>query len=217
MILPIRLYGDPVLRAEAAPVEENTAEVQSLIDDMIETMYGAAGIGLAAPQVGFPLRLFVIDLTPVQETGEEAASALPEEIAGGPHVFINPEITDEAGNNERYEEGCLSIPNIREEVTRPDAIRVRYLDRNFEQHELLAEGMLARVIQHELDHLDGVLFVDRISSFRKRLLRRKLREIARGEVDTEYPVTTDKAKTVTRSHLPGAERTSPAGRKSVDM
>lgn len=188
MILPIYPYGHPILRAETEPVEAVTPELESLIDDMIETMRNAAGIGLAAPQVGRGERLFVADLSPMAEDIEAELGELPD-WAQRPLVFINPEIVDE---DEAalcdYEEGCLSIPDLRELVTRPDAIRVRYRDRDFEEREMAAEGVLARVVQHETDHLDGVLFIDHLSPLRRRLLRRRLREIARGEVEADYPL-----------------------------
>lgn len=180
MILPIYVYGAPILTQRTIEVTENTPELQQLIDDMIETMHGASGIGLAAPQIGRSERLFVVDLSPMAE--EEGA----EEIK--PMVFINPEIYDESEEDEEYEEGCLSIPDIREYVVRPEGIRMRYLDRNFKKQDVTADGMLARVIQHEFDHLDGVLFLDHISSFKKRLLRRRLKEMVNGNVEADYPV-----------------------------
>ena len=184
MILPIRVYGDLSLREPTDPVEDDSDELQQLIDDMIETMRGAAGIGLAAPQVGRDERLFVVDLSPLAEELEEEGEEVPEGVL----VFINPEITSKPGDECEYEEGCLSIPEIREMVERPASIRVRYLDREFKEQELEAEGMLARVIQHEYDHLEGVLFTDHISAFRRRLLKRRLKAIKEGDVEAEYPL-----------------------------
>lgn len=188
MILPIYAYGHPVLRTATEPVEAVTPELESLIDDMIETMRNAAGIGLAAPQVGRSERLFVADLSPMAEDIEAELGALPE-WAQRPLVFINPEIVDE---DETvlcdYEEGCLSIPDLRELVTRPDVVRIRFRDRAFEEQEIEATGVLARVVQHEADHLDGVLFIDHLSPLRRRLLKRRLREITRGEVEADYPL-----------------------------
>jgi peptide deformylase len=188
MILPIEPYGSPVLRRVAEPVEADSPALQGLIDDMIETMHGAAGIGLAAPQVGHGLRLFVVDLSRALDDDE---AALPEDEraawARGPIAFLNPEIVDE-DDLVAFEEGCLSIPDVREDVTRPDWVRVRFLDRHFRPHEWEAEGMLARVIQHEYDHLEGVLFIDRISAFRRRLLKRRLRDIQRGAFEPDYPM-----------------------------
>lgn len=184
MVLPIYVYGESVLREEPLDIEENTEAMQTLIDDMIETMRGAAGLGLAAPQVGKLLRLFVIDLSPMINEAKEDGEALPPQ----PMVFINPEIVWESDEEGEFEEGCLSIPDIRELVVRPNRILIRYLNREFEPAELEIGGMLARVIQHEYDHLEGILFVDHISPFRRRLLRRRLRDMTQGEVEAEYPV-----------------------------
>ena len=186
MVLPIHVYGHDALRQETEPVEENTDGLQSLIDDMIETMRNAAGIGLAAPQVGHSERLFVVDLTPMADEMAEAEEPLPPQ----PMVLINPEIVEESTETVDLEEGCLSIPEVREAVTRPERIRMRYLDRTFEEQEIEAGHMLARVLQHERDHLDGILFTDYLSSFRKRLLRRPLREMVNGEVEADYPLIT---------------------------
>jgi len=184
MVLPIYLYGHDALRQEAQPVEENSDELQALIDNMIETMRNAAGIGLAAPQVGRTERLFVIDVTPMATEMEEDGEPIPPQ----PMVLINPEIVEEGETAVDMEEGCLSIPEVREVVSRPDRVRMRYRDRDFEQQEIEAGSILARVLQHELDHLDGVLFTDYLSSFRKRLLRRSLRQMTEGEVEAEYPL-----------------------------
>lgn len=184
MMLPIYVYGADVLREVAAPIEDDSPEVQALIDDMLETMEGAAGIGLAAPQVGRSVRLFVVDLSPLREDLEADGELVPD----GPMVFINAEMIEEVGELADFEEGCLSIPDVREEVERPSHIHIRYLDRQFRQQELRAGGMTARVIQHEYDHIEGILFVDRISSFRRKLLRRRLREMAQGNVEADYPL-----------------------------
>jgi len=165
-------------------VEDDTPELQKLIDDMLETMHGADGIGLAAPQVGRTERLFVIDVSPLEEDLVASCIAVPDQ----PMVMINPVILSESDDAGEFEEGCLSIPEIREYVTRPNAIRVRYLDRGFQEREMEAEGLVARVILHEHDHLQGVLFVDRITPFRKRLLRRRLQEMADGQVEADYPL-----------------------------
>lgn len=186
MILPIHVYGHEALRREAEPVEETSDNLQVLIDDMLETMRNAAGIGLAAPQVGRSERLFVVDVTPLAEQMEEDDEPLPPQ----PLVCINPEIVWEAEETVDMEEGCLSIPEVREVVTRPERIRLRYLDREMEEHEVEAGSVLARVLQHERDHLDGILFTDYLSSFRKRLLRRPLRQMVNGDVEAEYPLIT---------------------------
>ncbi len=185
MILPIHVYGDPVLRAETQDVEADSPDLQQLIDDMLETLRGAAGIGLAAPQVGRAERLFLVDLSAMlDDLEEDERSALPPQ----PMVFINPEILWESDEETEFEEGCLSIPDLRELVVRPVRIRLRYRNRQFEEQEMEVGSLLARVIQHEYDHLDGILFVDLISSFRRGLLRRRLREMARGNVEAEYPL-----------------------------
>lgn len=188
MILPIYPYGHPILREETEPVEALSPELESLLDDMIETMHNASGIGLAAPQVGRRERVFVADLSAMAEDIEDELGERPE-WAQGPLVFINPEIVHEDEETLcDYEEGCLSIPDLRELVVRPDVVRIRYRDRNFEEQEIEARSVLARVVQHETDHLHGVLFIDLISPLRRRLLKRRLREISRGEAEAEYPL-----------------------------
>jgi peptide deformylase len=185
MILPIHVYGDPILRIQTQDMEANSDELQQLIDNMIETMRGAAGVGLAAPQVGRTERLFVADLTSMLDelTDEEIAELPPQ-----PMVFINPEIVWESEDVCEFEEGCLSIPDLRELVTRPESIQVAYLDRHLEPQTLEAGSLLARVIQHEIDHLEGILFLDHISAFRRGLLRRRLREMTKGNVEADYPL-----------------------------
>jgi peptide deformylase len=186
MVLPVYVYGHEALREHTEPVEENSEELQTLIDNMIETMYAASGIGLAAPQVGRSERLFVVDVTPMADEMEAENEAVPPQ----PMVLINPELTWESEAEADFEEGCLSIPDVREVVTRPERVMVRYRDRRFEEQEREVGSVLARVIQHERDHLDGILFTDYLSSFRKRLLRRTLRKIAEGEVEADYPLVT---------------------------
>lgn len=186
MILPIYPYGSPILREETVPVEQDSPELQRLIDDMVETMHAASGIGLAAPQVGRREMLFVVDLSAMAEDFLHDLGEVPD-YARAPMAFINPEIVEEDEDDVcDYEEGCLSIPDIREMVSRPDRVRVRYRDRHFEAYEIEATGVLARVVQHELDHLHGVLFIDHISQLRRKLLNRRLRSIARGEGEAEY-------------------------------
>jgi len=184
MVLSIHLYGHEALRQETTPVAENTESFQALIDNMIETMRNASGIGLAAPQVGREERLFVVDVTPMATEMEEDDEPIPPQ----PMVFVNPEIVAESDTSVDMEEGCLSIPEVRESVSRPDRVRVRYLDRNFEEQTLETGSVLARVVQHEYDHLEGVLFTDYLSSFRKRLLRRSLRDMTEGTVEADYPL-----------------------------
>lgn len=192
MVLPIYAYGHESLRQETDPVESDSEELQTLIDDMIETMYAASGIGLAAPQVGRSERVFVVDISPMADDVRADGETVPPQ----PMVFVNPVIEAESDASTAYEEGCLSIPDVRESVTRPERVRIRYRDRNFEEQEMEVGSMLARVIQHELDHLDGVLFTDYLSSFRKRFLKRTLRKIAEGEVTMPYPMKSSSGEPV---------------------
>lgn len=190
MVLPIRVYGDPILRTETEEVTADSEDLQPLIDDMFDTMRAAEGVGLAAPQIGRTERIFVADVRPMYETAADVDERLPAQ----PMVFINPEIVWESEEECEFEEGCLSIPDIREIVVRPERVRIEYLDRNLEHQELEVDDMLARVIQHEFDHLEGVLFVDRISAFRRRLLKRKLRDMTKGEVEADYLLHTTAAQ-----------------------
>ncbi len=185
MVIPIHVYGDPVLRAKTDPVTQDTGALQHLIDDMLETMHGASGIGLAAPQIGSMERLFVMDLSLMQ--GEPATNGTDPSLMG-PLVCINPEIVESGDVLEEFEEGCLSIPDIREMVVRPERITLQFLDRTFRTRFVDVGGLPARVMQHELDHLEGVLFTDRITPLKRRLLRRRLREMSRGNVEADYPL-----------------------------
>ncbi len=178
MIFPIVLYGDPVLKKKAQDVVEGDESVKEFTENLFETMYAAQGVGLAAPQVGFSLRVFVVDSTPMEENEED----------GLRQAFINAEILSEDGDPWPFEEGCLSIPGIREDVVRQPSIRIRYYDENWELHEREFEGVHARIIQHEYDHIEGVLFTDYLSSFKKRLLKGKLQNISKGKTDAEYRV-----------------------------
>lgn len=164
-IRPIRKYGDPILRKKAAPLAAFDEPLQHLAADMIETMQAAQGIGLAATQIGLPQALCVVDIGLIKE-GEP------------PQVFVNPVILREDGKEQSYEEGCLSIPEVTEEVPRRERILVRYQDLTGDSHEQECDGMLARVLQHEIDHLNGILFIDRISAVRRSLLKKKLKAIA---------------------------------------
>lgn len=188
MILPIVAYGDPVLKKEAEEIDENYEGLKELIDNMFETMYEANGVGLAAPQVGKSIRLFIVDASPFAEDEEEDGK--PDEKAKGledfKKVFINPIIEEETGNDWGFREGCLSIPNIREEVQRKEKIVITYFDENWEFHEEEYDGYAARVIQHEYDHVDGILFTDHLSPLKKRLLKKKLSNISKGDIDVDY-------------------------------
>lgn len=186
-VLPIVTYDDEVLRKEAKTVEENTPEIQQLIDDMFDTMYNSDGVGLAAPQIGKLLRIFVADADPLADEEEEKKH--------GSLALINPEIIHESDREVEMDEGCLSIPGVNASVSRPERITVRYLDRDFNEQELEAGGWLARVIQHETDHLDGILFLDYLSMFKRKLLSSKLKEIAEGKAKIGYPVVPKKTET----------------------
>ena len=185
MILPIRIYGDPILRRQTQDVEADSKGLQELIADMHETLQQAAGIGLAAPQVGRTERLFLVDLSELLESADPSQAAL---LPPQPMAFINPRLLWEGAEEEDFEEGCLSIPEVREMVTRPERIRLAYRDRSFQPQELETGGLLARVIQHEYDHLEGVLFIDLLSPFRRGLLKRRLREMAQGNVEAPYAI-----------------------------
>jgi len=188
MILPIVAYGDPILRKKGAEIDKNYPELEKLIANMFETMYEAKGVGLAAPQVGKSIRLFVVDATPFAEDKDDDGKIISENAAlkGFKKVFINAKITNEEGVEWEFNEGCLSIPKIREEVERKETIHIEYLDENFKKHKDVFEGLAARIIQHEFDHIEGKLFVDRISALRKRMLKGKLADITKGKVDVTY-------------------------------
>lgn len=186
MILPIRAYGDPVLKKVAADIEPGHPGLDQLIADMFETMYAANGVGLAAPQVGQSIRLFVVDASPFAEGEEGELEPEHKHLVGFKKIFINPYIVEEEGDEWIFEEGCLSIPGIREEVERQPRIVLQYQDEHFKEHEEVFDGFAARVIQHEHDHLDGVLFTDHLPPLRKRLLQGRLRDISRGRTDARY-------------------------------
>lgn len=185
MILPIVAYGDPVLRKTGTLIEKDHPHLKQIITDMWETMYKANGLGLAAPQVGLPLRLFVIDTTPFAEDD----ALVPEEqekLRNFKKVFINATMEEETGRDWAFNEGCLSIPDIHEDIIRKDTITITFMDENFESFTESYDGLLARVIQHEYDHIEGVLFTDKISTLKKRLLKSKLSNISKGKIKVEY-------------------------------
>ncbi len=192
-VLPIYTYNQSVLRKKAKPVKSVGEQLSKFVEDMFETMHKANGIGLAATQVGLVQRVIVVDLSDVvkerEQSGEGNGGDFPPE-ARAPLVMINPEVVHEDGRLV-MEEGCLSIPDIREEVDRADAIRVRYKDLQMKDRELAADGLFGRVILHEIDHLDGVLFIDHLSKVKQKLLRGRLNKIRRGEVETSYPIVTE--------------------------
>ena len=175
MILPVYTYNHPVLKQQTSPIEEMTDELSALIDNMFETMYNANGIGLAANQVGKGLAVTVIDIADAEEDG------IPS-----PLTLINPVIEAFSDEEEEFEEGCLSLPDFRDRVIRPEAIQVRYLDRFMKEQVQEVGGLLARVMQHEIDHLHGIYFFERLSPIRRTLSSSKLKRIAKGQVETEY-------------------------------
>jgi len=185
MVLPIVAYGDPVLRKVGKEIDKDSPKLNELISNMWETMYNASGVGLAAPQIGLPLRLFLVDATPFAED-EELSEKERTTLEGFKKVFINAKIEEETGNDWVFNEGCLSIPDIREDVTRKDTITLSYFDENFQKHTATFDGILARIIQHEYDHIEGVLFTDKLSSLKKRLLKGRLVNISKGKIDVEY-------------------------------
>ncbi len=178
MILPIFAYGQPVLKQVGKDIEPDYPNLPELIENMWETMYNASGVGLAAPQVGLSIRLFVIDTIQIMDKGKEAE--------GIKRVFINAHKVEESGEPWAYEEGCLSIPEVRGDVDRPPTLRLRWVDESFQPHEETFTGVNARVIQHEYDHIDGVLFVEHLKPVKKRLVRRKLEDIRKGKAKSEY-------------------------------
>lgn len=178
MILPIVAYGHPVLRKKAADITPEEPDIEKFITDLWETMYATDGIGLAAPQVNRSIRIFVIDAGALAEKYPEAA--------GFRKCFINARIIEETGQSWEYNEGCLSIPDIHEAVERKQRIHMQYLDEQFQPHDEWFDGVSARVIQHEYDHLEGVLFTDHLSTLRKTMLRRKLSDISHGNIKVDY-------------------------------
>ncbi len=176
MIYPIVAYGHPVLRKIGEEIDAETTDVKQLVEDMFETMYHAQGIGLAAPQIGKSLRVFIADASALED----------EDLKDFKKAFINPEMLEEFGEEYAFEEGCLSIPHIRENVIRPEKIRLRYYDEEFKEHEEEFDGMKARIIQHEYDHINGILFTDHLSAFKKRVIKSKLLNISKGKINVDY-------------------------------
>ncbi len=184
MILPIRAYGDPILRKVGKNIDKDYPGLPELIENMFETMNRAHGIGLAAPQVGLDIRLFVIDIRPLVD--DEDYVDIAEELKDFKKVFINAQILEESGEEWKFNEGCLSIPDVREDVKRKETIVIEYLDENFEKHTDTFSDIRARVIQHEYDHTDGILFTDKLSPLKKKLVKGKLAKISHGDVGVNY-------------------------------
>jgi peptide deformylase len=186
MILPIIAYGDPVLKKEAEEIEETYPDLQQLISDMFETMYQAKGVGLAAPQIGKSIRLFIVDGSPFADEEGEEPDPKAKGIEDFKKVFINPIIEEESGPKWSFQEGCLSIPKIRENVIRNEKITLTYFDEKWNFHEEEYDGYAARIIQHEYDHIEGVLFTDHLNPLKKKLLNKRLVNISNGEISIDY-------------------------------
>lgn len=193
MILPIVAYGDPVLRKETEEITQDYPNLDAVLENMFETMYEARGIGLAAPQVNLPIRLFIVDATPFGDD-EDLTEEEQKFVATFKKVFINARILEEKGDEWAFNEGCLSIPEVREDVFRKPEIVIEYQDENFKTHKETFSGIVARIIQHEYDHIEGILFTDRLSPLKKRLIKGKLANIAKGKVGVDYRMKFPKAK-----------------------
>ena len=185
MILPIVAYGDPVLKKRATEISKDHPNLEQIIANMYETMYGAHGVGLAAPQVGLSIRLFLVDTAPFSED-ESYTPEEKTELKAFKRTFINAKIIEESGEEWSFNEGCLSIPNVREDVWRCPKVKIEYQDEDFTTHVEEFEGLIARVIQHEYDHIEGILFTDKVSSLKKRLLKGKLTNISKGKTSVDY-------------------------------
>lgn len=185
MILPIVAYGDPVLRKKSTEIDKDYPKLNNLLDNMWETMYNAHGVGLAAPQIGLSIRLFLVDTSPFADD-EELSEEEQKSLGSFKKAFLNAKISEETGEEWAFNEGCLSIPDVREDIKRKDTITITYQDENFKSHTETYDGLLARVIQHEYDHIEGILFTDKLSTLKKRLLKGRLKNIAQGKVEVDY-------------------------------
>lgn len=193
MIYPILAYGDPVLRKKTKELTKDYPKLDTILDNMFETMYEAYGIGLAAPQIGLSVRLFIVDASPFED--DEGLSEEEQELCSSfKRVFINAKVVEETGDEWAFNEGCLSIPDVREDVFRQDSITLEYLDENFEKHTETFVGMVARIIQHEYDHIEGILFTDKLSAIKKRLIKSKLINISKGKIKVDYRMRFPNAK-----------------------
>lgn len=193
MILPIVAYGDPVLRKVGKEIDADYPELEKLISNMWDTMNNAQGVGIAAPQIGKAIRLFVIDASPFGDD-EDLSEVDRNALKNFKHVFINAKIIEESGDEWSFNEGCLSIPDVREDVFRQENVTIEYLDESFEKHTLSLSGLAARVFQHEYDHIEGILFTDKLSSLKKRLIKKKLENISKGKIDADYRMRFPNAK-----------------------
>ena len=194
MILPVVAYGDPVLKKEAEEIDKDYPELKKLIKDMFETMYEAAGVGLAAPQIGRSIRLFIVDGSPFAEEEDEEEDPRAKGIENFKQVFINPIIEEEFGEEWAFKEGCLSIPKVREEVYRKEKLRITYYDENWNLKDEVFDGYAARIIQHEYDHIECILFTDHLSEIKKKLISKKLQNISKGDVNVDYRMKFPAAK-----------------------
>ena len=185
MILPIVAYGDPVLRKVAVEINADYPELNTLIANMKDTMYNASGVGLAAPQIGKAIRVFLIDASPFADD-KDLSEKERTTLKNFNRVFINPQIIKEEGEEWVFNEGCLSIPDVREDVLRKEKITIEYQDENFTKHTEVLDGLAARVFQHEYDHIEGVLFTDKLSSLKKRIIKKKLENISKGKIRADY-------------------------------
>jgi peptide deformylase len=185
MILPIVAYGDPVLKKMATDISKDYPDFDMLLSNMFETMYNAFGVGLAAPQIGLSIRLFIVDTEPFSDD-DSLSKEEQNDLKIFKRVFVNPKIIKEEGDEWSFNEGCLSIPDVREDVFRQPKITVEYLDENFEAQTEIFDGLIARVIQHEYDHIEGILFTDKLSSLKKRLIKGKLANISKGKINVDY-------------------------------
>jgi len=185
MIVPIIAYGDSVLRKVASEINKDYPKLNELLANMWETMYNANGVGLAAPQIGLAIRVFLVDTEPFADD-EDLTTEEQKQLKGFKQVFINATIEEETGEEWPFNEGCLSIPDVREDVSRKDTIKISYLDENFKKHTKIYDGLLARVIQHEYDHIEGILFTDKLSSLKKRLIKGRLANISKGKISVDY-------------------------------
>ena len=193
MILPIVAYGDPVLKKVADKIDKDYPNLSELIENMYETMYNAYGVGLAAPQIGLSIRLFLVDASPFADD-EELSEDERESLKDFKKTFINAKILEEEGDEWVFNEGCLSIPDIREDVFRKPKLTIQYQDENFNTYTETYDGLIARVIQHEYDHIEGILFTDKLSSLKKRLIKGKLNNISQGKIKVDYRMKFPKEK-----------------------
>jgi len=193
MILPIVAYGDPILKKKAKPISKDYPELKNLLSNMFETMNNANGVGLAAPQIGLPIRVFIVDTTPFSED-ESLSEKEQEALKGFKKVMINVTMLEETGAEWAFAEGCLSIPEVQEDVFRKETIKISYFDEHFEEHIESYSGLVARVMQHEYDHLEGVLFTDKLSSLKRRLIKGKLTNISKGKIKEAYRMRFPKEK-----------------------